>query len=46
MKTIFRPDGDSIVVDGSKLFITSGDVSDRILLFGKYSEIEDAKKSI
>jgi len=46
MKTSFRPDGDSIVVDGAQLFITSGDVSDRILLFGKYSEIEDAKKSI
>lgn len=46
MKTKFRPDGDSIVVDGSKLFITSGDVADRILLFGKYSEIDDAKKSI
>jgi alkylation response protein AidB-like acyl-CoA dehydrogenase len=46
MKTKFRPDGDSIIVDGSKLFITSGDVADRILLFGKYSEIDDPKKSI
>lgn len=46
MKTRFHPDGDDIIVDGSKLFITSGDVADRILLFGKYSEIEDPKKSI
>ncbi|MEH2563666.1 acyl-CoA dehydrogenase family protein [Bradyrhizobium sp. AZCC 2289] len=46
MKTTFRPDGDAVVVDGSKLFITSGDVADRILLFGKYSEIDDPKKSI
>jgi len=46
MKTRFRSDGDSIVIDGSKLFITSGDVADRILLFGRHSEIDDAKKSI
>lgn len=46
MKTRFRPDGDAVVVDGSKLFITSGDVADRILLFGKYSEIDDPKDSI
>ncbi len=46
MKTRFTPDGDSIVVKGSKIFITSGDVADRILLFGKWSEIADPKKAI
>lgn len=46
MKTRFQPDGDTIVVDGSKLFITSGDVADHILLFGKYAGIDDAKKAI
>jgi acyl-CoA dehydrogenase len=46
MKTKFTEDGDDIVIDGSKIFITSGDVADRILLFGKFAGIEDAKKSI
>lgn len=46
MKTSFRPDGDHIVIDGSKLFITSGDRADLILLFGKWSEIEDPRKAI
>lgn len=46
MRTSFRPDGDDIVVDGSKTFISSGDVADRILLFGKWSQIDDGKKAI
>ena len=46
MRTKFRPEADDIVVDGTKLFITSGDVADRILLFGKYSEIEDPRQAI
>lgn len=46
MKTSFTPEGDDIVVKGGKIFITSGDVADRILLFGKWSEIEDPKKAI
>lgn len=46
MKTRFQPDGDDLIVDGSKLFITSGDVADRILLFGKYAGIEDPKRAI
>jgi acyl-CoA dehydrogenase len=46
MRTRFRPEGDEIVVDGSKIFITNGDVADLILLFGKWSEIDDAKASI
>ena len=46
MRTRFRPDGDTIVIDGGKLFISSGDVADLILLFGKWSEIDDARGSI
>ena len=46
MKMRFTPDNDEIIVDGSKLFITNGDVADLILLFGKWSEIDDAKGAI
>ena len=33
-------------MDGGKTFITNGDVADLILLFGKWSEIDDERKSI
>ena len=46
MRTAFVPDGDDIVIDGQKTFITQGDVADLLLVFGKWSEIEDAKQSI
>ncbi len=46
MKTRFTPDGDAIRIDGSKIFISNGDVADRILLFGKWSEIDDPKGAI
>jgi alkylation response protein AidB-like acyl-CoA dehydrogenase len=46
MTTCFTPDGDDIIVDGGKIFITSGDRADLILLFGKWSEIEDPKRAI
>lgn len=46
MTTRFREDGDFIVVDGAKNFITSGDVADRILLFGKWDGIADRKGAI
>jgi acyl-CoA dehydrogenase len=46
MKTRFTPDGDDIVINGSKLFISNGDVADLILLFGKWSEIDDPKAAI
>src|SRR3984957_1563183 len=39
MTTRFTPDGDEVVVDGGKIFITNGDVADLILLFGKWSGI-------
>ena len=46
MKTTFTPDGDSIIMNGSKIFISNGDVSDLYLVFGKWSEIEGAKEAI
>jgi acyl-CoA dehydrogenase len=46
MKTSFRPDGDLIVVNGSKTFITNGAHADLLLLFGKWREIADSKSSI
>jgi acyl-CoA dehydrogenase len=46
MKTRFRPEGEHIVVDGGKTFITSGDVADLILLFGKWSEIGGERQAI
>ncbi|MDY7579128.1 acyl-CoA dehydrogenase family protein [Herbaspirillum sp. RTI4] len=46
MKTTFRPDGDHIVINGGKTFITNGDVADLYLLFGKWSEIDHPKAAI
>ena len=46
MKTTFTPDGDEIVVNGGKVFISNGDVADRYLVFGKWSGTEDPKKAI
>jgi alkylation response protein AidB-like acyl-CoA dehydrogenase len=46
MTTRFTPDGDTVIVDGGKIFITSGDVADLILLFGKWSEIPDGRGAI
>ena len=46
MRTTFREDGDHIVVNGGKTFITNGDVADLILLFGKWDGIADAKQAI
>jgi acyl-CoA dehydrogenase len=46
MTTRFAPDGDDVIVDGGKIFITSGDVADFLLLFGKWSEIADGRGAI
>jgi acyl-CoA dehydrogenase len=46
MTTEFRPDGDTIVVNGTKTFITNGAHADLYLLFGKWTEIEDSRKAI
>jgi acyl-CoA dehydrogenase len=46
MQTEFRPDGDCIVVNGSKTFITNGAHADLYMLFGKWAGIADARKAI
>lgn len=46
MRTSFTPDGEDIVINGSKVFISNGNVADLYLLFGKWTEIEDSRKSI
>lgn len=46
MRTSFRQEGDEIVINGGKTFITNGDVADLYLLFGKWEGIEGAKESI
>jgi len=46
MKTEFKPDGDQIVVNGGKTFITNGAHADLYMLFGKWSEIVDSKGAI
>ena len=46
MKTTFRPDGEDIVVDGSKVFITNGDVCDVLVLFGKWAPLGAGRDAI
>ena len=46
MKTSFKADGDAIIVNGSKTFITNGAHADLLLVFGKWSDIADSKGSI
>lgn len=46
MKTSFTPDGDDIILNGSKIFISNGDVADRYLVFGKWAGVDDPKKAI
>jgi alkylation response protein AidB-like acyl-CoA dehydrogenase len=44
MKTTFKPDGDDIIINGEKIFITTGDFADFVHLFGKWTE-HDGKGS-
>jgi alkylation response protein AidB-like acyl-CoA dehydrogenase len=46
IRTKFRPDGDDVVINGEKIFITTGDVADVVLLFGKWTDIEDSPKAV
>jgi acyl-CoA dehydrogenase len=46
MRTSFREEGEEIVINGGKTFITNGDVADLYLLFGKWEGIAGAKESI
>lgn len=46
MRTTFREDGEFIIINGGKTFITNGDVADLYLVFGKWDGISDAKTAI
>ena len=46
MRTRFVPTGDEIAITGEKTFISSGDVSELLLVFGKWSEIDDPRGAI
>ena len=46
MTTRFTPEGDHILVDGGKTFISNGDVADLYVLFGKWSEISESKRAV
>ena len=46
MTARFEPHGDEIIVTGTKTFITNGAHSDLMLVFGKWSEIEDSRRAI
>lgn len=46
MRTTFRPQGDSIVIEGGKCFITNGDVAELLLVFGKWAPLGDDKAAI
>lgn len=46
MQTTFTPDGDAVVVNGGKIFITNGGKSDFYLVFGKWSAIDDPRGAI
>jgi acyl-CoA dehydrogenase len=46
MTTRFTPDGDTVLVSGSKTFITNGDVADLYTVFGKWSELGDDRRAI
>ena len=46
MQTSFTPDGDDIVINGTKTFISNGSVAELIFLFGKWSDIDDRKAAM
>ena len=46
MRTRFEADGDQIVINGGKTFITSGDVADLMLLFGKWRDLGEGREAI
>jgi acyl-CoA dehydrogenase len=46
MTTRFTAEGDEIIVNGGKTFITNGDVADLYLLFGKWTGIDDSRRAV
>src|SRR5690606_36249315 len=45
MRTQFRLEGDEVVIDGGKTFISNGDVADVYVVFGKWEGASDAKSA-
>lgn len=46
MRTQFRLEGDEVVIDGGKTFITNGDVADVYVVFGKWKSAPDSRSAI
>ncbi|RZT94838.1 alkylation response protein AidB-like acyl-CoA dehydrogenase [Advenella incenata] len=46
MKTQFKEEGDQIVVDGQKIFISNGDIADFYVVFGKWVGVDSARDAI
>lgn len=46
MQTSFRAEGDDIVIQGGKTFISNGDVADLYLVFGKWAGIDHPRHAI
>lgn len=46
MRTTFTDEGDEIRIDGSKTFITNGDVADLYLVFGKWAGMSDPRAAV
>jgi acyl-CoA dehydrogenase len=46
MQMSFRPDGNDVIVNGRKIFITNGDVAEIHLVFGKWLEIPEPHRAI
>lgn len=44
LQTFARPDGDSYVVNGSKVFISTAQVADKILLLARTTPLQEVKK--
>jgi len=41
IRTRMQPVGDEVVIDGSKIYITNGDVADVYVVFGKWTDLPD-----
>jgi alkylation response protein AidB-like acyl-CoA dehydrogenase len=46
MRLRLEPDGDDVIVNGTKTFITNGDVADVLLVFGKWPGFDSERAAI
>lgn len=46
MRSRLTPDGDGLLLNGSKVFITNGDVADVMLVFAKWDSGEDRRREL